>query len=123
MDGDRVLGSAIGPTKAMAFPLAKVVRVHARTEQLPKGPHEISIAFDTTPFGALSFKVKDAIAERVQRTTVPHDKDNDYSPEIIKARQRFVEEYTGVKLQHIDKFSFDPAIAKGNIENFTGVAQ
>jgi hydroxymethylglutaryl-CoA reductase (NADPH) len=37
MDGDRVPGSAIGPTKAMAFPLAKVVRVHAQTDQLPKG--------------------------------------------------------------------------------------
>ena len=123
MDGDRVLGSAIGPTKAMAFPLAKVVRVHAQTAQLPKGQHEISIAFDTTPFGALSFKVKDAIAERVKRTTVPHDKDNDYTPEIVKARQKFVEEYTGVKLQHIDKFSFDPSATQGNIENFTGVAQ
>ena len=123
MDGDRVLGSAIGPTKAVAFPLAKVMKVHAQTDQLPKGQHEISIAFETTPFGSLSFKVKDAIAERVKRTTVPHDKDNDYTPEIIKARQKFVEEYTGIKLQHIDKFSFDPEVTKGNIENFTGVAQ
>jgi hydroxymethylglutaryl-CoA reductase (NADPH) len=123
MDGDRVAGSAIGPTKAMAFPLAKVVRVHALTDQLPKGQHEISIAFETTPFGSLAFKVKDAIAERVKRTAVPHDKDNDTTPEIIKARQQFVEEYTGVKLQHIDKFSFDPALTKGNVENFTGVAQ
>ena len=121
--GDRIAGPEITPTSALAFPLAKVVNIHARTEQLEKGQHEIALAFDTTPFGSLSFKVKDAIAEKVKRTGVPHDKDNDYSPEIIKARQKFIEEYTGMKLQHIDKFSFDPEVTKGNIENFTGVAQ
>lgn len=29
MDGDRVSGSSIGPTKAVAFLLAKVMRAHA----------------------------------------------------------------------------------------------
>ncbi len=123
MSGDRVAASAISPSSAIAFPLAKVVNIHARTEQLEKGQHEIALAFETTPFGALSFKVKDAIAEKVKRTGVPHDKDDDYTPEIVKARQRFVEEYSGHKLEHIDKFSFEPSRAKGNIENFTGVAQ
>jgi len=123
MNGDRVAASTVSPTSAIAFPLAKVVSIHARTEQLDKGQHEIALAFETTPFGNLSFKVKDAIAEKVKRTTVPHDKDNDYTPEMVKARQRFVEEYSGHKLQHIDKFSFDPTATKGNIENFTGVAQ
>ena len=37
--------------------------------------------------------------------------------------EHYYKEYTGVKVQHIDKFSFDPAITRGNIENFTGVAQ
>jgi hydroxymethylglutaryl-CoA reductase (NADPH) len=123
INGDRVAASSVSPTSAIAFPLARVVTIHARGDQLEKGQHEISIAFDSTPFGSLSFKVKDAISEKVKRTAVPHDKDNDYSPEIIRARQKFVEEYAGVKLQHIDKFSFDPSVTKGNIENFTGVAQ
>ncbi|HEV8581844.1 MAG TPA: hydroxymethylglutaryl-CoA reductase [Thermoanaerobaculia bacterium] len=123
LNGDRVAASAISPASAVAFPLAKVVNIHARTEQLEKGQHEIALAFETTPFGSLSFKVKDAIAEKVKRTTVPHDKNDDYTPEIVKARQKFVEEYSGHKLQHIDKFSFDAAATKGNIENFTGVAQ
>jgi hydroxymethylglutaryl-CoA reductase (NADPH) len=123
VSGERVMAASIGPSSAIAFPLARVVTIHARTEQLAKGQHEISLAFDSTPFGALSFKVKDSISEKVKHTGVPSDKDNNLSPEIIRARQKFIEEYTGVKLQHIDKFSFDPAIAKGNIENFTGVAQ
>jgi hydroxymethylglutaryl-CoA reductase (NADPH) len=123
LGGDRVSGASVTPTSAIAFPLAKVVNIHARTEQLEKGQHEISIAFETTPFGSLSFKVKDAIAEKVKRNTVPHSKENDHTTEMVKARQAFVEEYTGYKLQHIDKFSFDPTITQGNIENFSGVAQ
>ena len=71
------------PTSAIAFPLAKVVSIHARGDQLDKGPHEIALGFETTPFGTLSFKVKDAIAERVKRTTVPHDKDDDQTPAMV----------------------------------------
>jgi hydroxymethylglutaryl-CoA reductase (NADPH) len=123
LNGDRIAAVGVTPTSAVAFPLAKVVNIHARGDQLGKGQHEIALDFETTPFGSLSFKVKDSIAERVQRTTVPHDKENDQTPQMVQARQKFVEEYTGVKLQHIDKFSFDPAATRGNIENFTGVAQ
>src|SRR6195952_1013941 len=123
LNGDSVAAGGVSPTSAVAFPLAKVVSIHARGDQLEKGAHEITLGFETTPFGTLSFKVKDSIAERVKRTTVPHDKENDQTPQMVKARQAFVEEYTGVKLQHIDKFSFDPAATRGNIENFTGVAQ
>lgn len=54
---------------------------------------------------------------------VPINKQDNYSPEIIAERQRFVEEHTGVHLEHISKPSFDPRITQGNIENFTGVAQ
>src|SRR5215210_3311989 len=68
--GDEIAASQISPTSALAFPLARSVRIHARTGQLDKGQHEISLSFNTEPFGALAFKVKDAIAERVKRTSV-----------------------------------------------------
>jgi hydroxymethylglutaryl-CoA reductase (NADPH) len=54
---------------------------------------------------------------------IPRDKSDNYSPEIIRARQALAEELTGVKLQHLNKYSFDPKVTQGNIENFTGVAQ
>jgi hydroxymethylglutaryl-CoA reductase (NADPH) len=123
LDGKPVTATQISPSNAISFALAQVVQLHAEIEQLEKGQHEIALSFDTTPFGSLHFKVKDAIAEKVKRTTVPYDKDNNYSPEIILARQKFVEEATGVRLQHINKYSFDPGITAGNIESFTGVAQ
>jgi hydroxymethylglutaryl-CoA reductase (NADPH) len=122
-DGE-VAAATIGPDNVLPFPLSRVVRVRVRVEPLAMGPHEIGLAFDTTPFGALAFKVKDAIAEeKERRVTVPHDKEDNYSPEIVRQRQRFVEEYSGVRLQHLNRYSFDPQATKGNIENFTGVAQ
>jgi hydroxymethylglutaryl-CoA reductase (NADPH) len=56
---------------------------------------------------------------------VPHDRDpaRDYAAERVAERQHFVEEVTGVRPRHLAHYSFDPAIARGNVENFTGVAQ
>ena len=56
--------------------------------------------------------------------TVPHDRDgDDYARERIVDRQRFVTAVTGVHLLHVGAYSFDPTLTRGNIENFTGVAQ
>ena len=80
--------------------------------------------FTTKPFGKLKLKVDDAIADRSKSPIkIPRNNADDYAEEIIKERQRFVEEYHGHKLEHINHYSFDPHIAAGNIENFTGVAQ
>ena len=54
---------------------------------------------------------------------VPRSKDNDYSPEAAAARRDFVQAQTGVALEHVGRYSFDPGVLPGNIENFTGVAQ
>ena len=57
------------------------------------------------------------------RVPVPRDRDDDYSADAIRARQDFVRERTGTALEHVSSYSFDPAIAGGNIEQFIGVAQ
>ncbi|MBU2510675.1 hydroxymethylglutaryl-CoA reductase [bacterium] len=54
---------------------------------------------------------------------LPRDKNNDYTHEMAKRRRQFAEEAAGVKLEHVGKYSFDPEILPGNIENFSGVAQ
>ncbi|HEY7192841.1 MAG TPA: hydroxymethylglutaryl-CoA reductase [Gemmatimonadales bacterium] len=60
----------------------------------------------------------------VIRRTVPNDREgDDYSREPIVERQRFITTFTGVKLHHVGAYSFDPEVTRGNIENFTGVAQ
>jgi hydroxymethylglutaryl-CoA reductase (NADPH) len=53
------------------------------------------------------------------RIPVPRSPDNDYTEQMAASRRAF----TGVDLQHVGSFSFDPAVLPGNIENFIGVAQ
>ncbi len=54
---------------------------------------------------------------------IPRNKDNDYTREAAATRRQFLQEHTGVALEHVGQHSFDPAILPGNIENFTGIVQ
>ncbi len=54
---------------------------------------------------------------------IPRSSEDDYSLDIIRERQKFIEEHTQAKLDHTRQFSFDPAVMSGNIENMFGVAQ
>jgi len=57
------------------------------------------------------------------RTHIPRHTDNDYTPEAAAERRAFVRAQTGAKLDHLARYSFDPSMLRGNIENFIGVAQ
>lgn len=123
-DGRTLPAAQVSPQEPIDFPLRSTVSLRLKTEPLPIGKHKLRIGFRTEPFGELSFDVEDAIAEKPKdRILVPRDAADDYAPEIIQKRQRFVEEFSGVKLEHIPHYSFDPHLGQGNIENFTGVAQ
>jgi hydroxymethylglutaryl-CoA reductase (NADPH) len=58
-----------------------------------------------------------------QDKSIPRDKIDDYSDEWATKRREFIKEKTGVDLNHVGKYSVDPAGLKGNIENFIGVVQ
>jgi hydroxymethylglutaryl-CoA reductase (NADPH) len=57
------------------------------------------------------------------RASIPRQKENDYTREAAEARQAFLREHAGAALEHVSSYSFDPATVRGNVENFTGVAQ
>jgi hydroxymethylglutaryl-CoA reductase (NADPH) len=57
------------------------------------------------------------------RVPVPRDRDNDYTREAADLRRAFVRERTGVDLEHVGSYSFDPGVLTGNVEQFVGVAQ
>ncbi len=106
------------------FALRSTVQLHVAREPLERGKHAIGIVFETRPFGKLELNVEDSVSEEtVARSRVPYSKDGDQSPEAIAERRRYIERASGVKLEHIDKYSFDPEITAGNCENFVGVAQ
>ena len=54
---------------------------------------------------------------------VPRDPDDDYTAAMAQRRRDFVREHTGVELTHVGRYSFDPALLPGNVENFLGAAQ
>ncbi len=60
---------------------------------------------------------------RARRKKIPRDPDDDYTPEVAEARRAFLGEQTGVGLEHVSQYSFEPSVLPGNIEHFTGVAQ
>ena len=57
------------------------------------------------------------------RDKVPRDPARDYTAGMAERRREFVRERGGGALEHVGRFSFDPALLPGNIENFIGVAQ
>jgi Hydroxymethylglutaryl-coenzyme A reductase len=48
---------------------------------------------------------------------------NDYTTEAAKRRLAFLAETTDAAPEHLGRYSFDPTVLDGNIENFIGVAQ
>jgi hydroxymethylglutaryl-CoA reductase (NADPH) len=96
----------------------------ARIPPLPLGKHKITIGFKADPFGDLQFDAEDSISEEGEHLPrIPRDSSDNYSEESIQQRQKYVEQVTGVKLNHLARYSFDAHQTQGNIENFTGVAQ
>ncbi len=123
--GDQTFAAAdVSADNPIDFPLGKTMTVLSRGDELEIGKHTVGLGFDSTPFGKLAFSVKEAIREEKEvRVTVPYDKEDDYSADIIGKRLDFARSFSGADLQHVSKCSFDPPETKGNIENFIGVAQ
>jgi len=108
----------------LPFPLRSTMMIHAGLPRLGSGRHEIEITFEARPFGNLHLKIEDALAEEAgQDVRMPRDEADDYNPEIIQQRRKLIEQVSGVKLHHMLHYSFDPHLARGNCENFVGVAQ
>jgi len=106
------------------FPLRKILHIKIDNLKLTEEKHKIKIAFKADPFGKLTLKVEDAIAaDTTHITRIPRDNEDDYDDSIVKKRQKFIERYSGKKFDHLFKYSFDPHLAQGNVENFTGVVQ
>ncbi|MCK9262569.1 MAG: hydroxymethylglutaryl-CoA reductase [Desulfomonilia bacterium] len=124
-NGSRLRADMIDQDNRVCFPLGQDLQIHVSTEPLRKNQeHHISLSIDTDHFGMLSLDATDTVMEtRAGQGSIPCVKDANYEMDIVHKRQEFVENFSGVKLHHIKHHSFDPALTRGNIENFTGVAQ
>lgn len=114
----------INPSLPLDFPLRRTLDILTVIPPLELGKHKIDIRFKTEPFGDLHFDVEDSISESTEELLhIPRSQEDNYSQEIIQQRQKYVGLYSGQQPRHIFQYSFDPQTTKGNIENFTGVAQ
>ena len=137
------------PEKPEEFALGAVAHVRSPGRKLREGAVDVQVAIEVEGLGLLTVKVRDQVAEPVaepeagpwsasaprvngQLPEAPRDRhprqlletrQRAYSPEVVLERQRYVEQFSSVRLHHVVKPSFDPQITEGNIENFTGVAQ
>ena len=107
----------------LQFPVGRTVTVIVEDMDIPSGDHDIEVEFTAKPFGDLSLEIGDTIRDEGQLPSIPRDAEDDYSEEAIAARHEYLEEETGVDLEHVPEYSFDAARGEGNIENFIGVAQ
>ena len=60
---------------------------------------------------------------RISAPRIPREQEDDYTTDMAARRREFLCEQTGASLEHVGRFSFDPGVLPGNVENFTGVAQ
>jgi hydroxymethylglutaryl-CoA reductase (NADPH) len=63
-----------------------------------------------------------AAAPARERRKIPHLAD-DYSRAAAANRMELLRDAAGVSPEHVGRYSFDPALLTGNVENFIGVAQ
>ena len=123
-DGKELSAVDVTDESPIEFPLRAVMDICAETANLDHGKHKIKIGVKAKGYGSLKFEVEDSIAETESlEVRIPRDDADDYGEKVIAERQAFVEEYSGAKIEHIRRYSFDPHTLDGNVENFTGVAQ
>ncbi len=123
-DGNWKPAASVTPDQPEDFPLRRVAHLRAPNKAIADGSHEIEISIEVKGMGGLTLKVKDHVSQALAKPkSVPYSKDDNYAAKIIAERQKFIEEVSATRLEHISKYSFDPNVVKGNIENFTGVAQ
>ena len=70
-DGRALTPADVDAAHPIPFPFSSVVTVRTDRPELPMGPHDIDVAFETRPFGRLHLKVEDTIAEDGQRARQP----------------------------------------------------
>jgi hydroxymethylglutaryl-CoA reductase (NADPH) len=115
----------VSPNSPLPFPLRTSLDVLTRIPHLCEGRHDLELGFEVKPFGLLKLRVECAIhhAPETAGRKIPRDSTDDYGEPAVAARQRFVASVSGTRFEHVARYSFDPHLARGNCEHFTGVAQ
>jgi hydroxymethylglutaryl-CoA reductase (NADPH) len=115
----------INAQEGFHFKLGKSFNVKVNSRLNGQANLKLGFKLDTSPFGKLSFEVKDQVNEhRVERKTkIPRKSGNDYGAEAMAGRMDFIESFTGKRPGFLDKEPEDNSVYQGNIEHLTGFAR
>ncbi len=122
-DGTQFRLDQITEDDPIPFPVGRTVYVTIDDLALGRGDHEMTVEFRAEPFGSLSLSITDTIRDEELVSGVPRDQTDNYSESAIAERHEYIAAETGVELDHVTEYSFDPDRCEGNVENFVGVAQ
>ena len=121
-DGRTLVPAQVNGAAPLAFPLRSSLTIDTGEPALPQARHAIELSFATRPFGDLTLKIEDTVAEGALGLHVPRSETDDYDEAMIRRRRELLEQ-RGCRLRHMFQHSFDAHMARGNCENFVGVAQ
>ena len=116
--------SDVSENDPLILPFNNRIRIICKDIALGEGLHPLKISFKTKSYGQINISVEDEVKDReANAVKIPYDRIDDYTPQAVKRRQEFISRFSGRELEHITNYSFDPKVVRGNIENFSGVAQ
>jgi len=123
-DGHPLASNSVSEASPFSLILGDTFDIIIDDMPLVEGEHEFTITLDVQMIGEITIVGSDKYdLTAPQEARIPHSHDDNYTSDAIRKRQDFIQEYTGVDVEHIKSFKFDGEQVKGNIENFTGVAQ
>ena len=116
---------ALEQKQGVEFPLGTILKVFVDgTFGSKTNTFNIDITLNTKPFGNIELKLKDKVSLGTQsENEIPRSIENDFHPDIVKARQKYVSDVTGVSPKKLFDINVDLESLRGNIEHFCGVAQ
>ncbi|SEU25785.1 3-hydroxy-3-methylglutaryl-coenzyme A reductase [Myxococcus fulvus] len=109
------------------FPFERQQRVCLRVgiPPLEVGEHRVELELECGVHGVIRADVTQVIDEPHPEADgrIPRALDDDFAEEVVHARQAHAEQWSGTRLNHVTRHSFEPSHARSACEHFTGVAQ
>ena len=117
--------NALEQNNGLEFPLGAVLTVFIDGSFVSESKtFNINITLSTKPFGDIKLHLKDKVSLPEETLDeIPRSTENDFHPDIVKTRQKYLSEFTGTTPKNLFNYDVDLESFRGNIEHFCGVAQ
>ena len=111
--------------QGVEFPLGTILNVFVDGIFVSKSEIlNIDIGISTRPFGDIDLSVKDKVSLTANiLDEIPRSLENDFHPDIVQTRQKYVSQITGLKPKQLFNLDVDLGSLRGNVEHFCGIAQ